>query len=218
MTVRVDVISDVVCPWCYIGKRRLAQAVELFRESVGQTPELEVVWHPFQLNPQLPLQGIARSEYLARKFGSRAEDIYTRVSGVGRGVGINFAFERIVRQPNTVPAHQLIGLAQLHERQDEMVETLFRGYFLEGADLAQTDALVELARRAGLENEAARACLNDDAQRQAVLAEDEQARALGVSGVPFFIFDRRLAVSGAQEPQVLLRALREAAAETVDQR
>jgi predicted DsbA family dithiol-disulfide isomerase len=217
MTVRVDVISDVVCPWCYIGKRRLAQAVELFRESAGQTPELEVVWHPFQLNPQLPLEGITRSEYLARKFGSRAEDIYTRVSGVGRGVGINFAFERIVRQPNTVPAHQLIALAQLHGRQDDMVETLFRGYFLEGADLTQTDALVELARRAGLENEAARACLDDDAQRQAALAEDEQARALGVSGVPFFIFDRRLAVSGAQEPQVLLRALREAAAEPVDQ-
>ena len=217
MAMRVDVISDVVCPWCYIGKRRLAQAVELFNESADQTPELEVVWHPFQLNPQLPLQGIARSEYLAHKFGSRAQDIYTRVSGVGRSVGIDFAFERIVRQPNTVPAHQLIGLAQLRGRQDEMVETLFRSYFLEGADLTQTDALVELARRAGLEEEAARACLDDDAQRQAVLAEDEQARALGVSGVPFFIFERRLAVSGAQEPEVLLRALREAAAEPVDQ-
>jgi len=215
--MRVDVISDVVCPWCYIGKRRLAQAVELFSDSADQTPELEVVWHPFQLNPQLPLQGIARSEYLARKFGSRAEDIYTRVSGVGRSVGIDFAFERIVRQPNTVPAHQLIGLAQLHGRQDEMVETLFRGYFLEGADLTQADALVELARRAGLEDEAVRACLDDDGQRQTVLAEDEQARALGMSGVPFFIFDRKLAVSGAQEAQVLLRALREAATEPVDQ-
>ena len=217
MTVQVDVISDVVCPWCYIGKRRLAQAVELFRGSAGQTPELEVEWHPFQLNPQLPPQGLARSDYLARKFGSRAEDIYTRVSGVGRSVGIEFAFERIVRQPNTVAAHQLIGLAQLHGRQDEMLETLFRGYFLEGADLTQTDALVELARRAGFEDEAARACLNDDAQRQAVLAEDERARALGVSGVPFFIFDQRLAVSGAQEAQVLLRALREAAAEPAGQ-
>ena len=217
MTVRIDVISDVVCPWCYIGKRRLAQTLELFRGSAGQTPKLEVVWHPFQLNPQLPPQGITRSEYLARKFGSRAEDIYARVTGVGRSVGIDFAFERIVRQPNTVPAHQLIGLAQLHGRQDEMMESLFRGYFLEGADLTQTDDLVELARRAGLEDEAARACLSDDAQRQAVLAEDEQARALGVSGVPFFIFDQRLAVSGAQEPQVLLRALREAAAEPAAQ-
>ncbi len=217
MTVRIDVISDVVCPWCYIGKRRLAQALELFGGSAGQRPELEVVWHPFQLNPQLPLEGIARSEYLARKFGSRAEDIYARVTEVGRSVGIDFAFERIVRQPNTVPAHQLIGLAQLRGRQDEMVESLFRGYFLEGADLTQTDDLVEMARRAGLEDGAARACLNDDAQRQAVLAEDERARALGVSGVPFFVFDQRLAVSGAQEPQVLMRALREAAAEPAPQ-
>ncbi len=213
MTVRIDVISDVVCPWCYIGKRRLTQALELFRGDVAQTLELEVVWHPFQLNPQLPLQGMARSEYLARKFGSRAADIYARVSGVGRSVGIDFAFERIVRQPNTVLAHQLIGLAQLHGRQDEMVESLFSGYFLEGADLTQTSDLVALAQRAGLEDEAARACLDDDAQRQAVLAADEQARGLGVSGVPFFIFDQRLAVSGAQEPQILLRALREAAAE-----
>ena len=217
MTIRIDVISDVVCPWCYIGKRRLAEALELFRGSADPTPklELEVVWHPFQLNPQLPLQGIARSEYLTRKFGSRSEDIYARVTGAGRSVGIEFAFERIVRQPNTAPAHQLIALAQLHGRQDEMVEILFRGYFLEGADLTQTDHLVELARRAGLEGEAAWACLDDDAQRQAVLAEDKQGRALGVNGVPFFIFDQRLAVSGAQEPQVLLRTLRDAVAEPV---
>jgi predicted DsbA family dithiol-disulfide isomerase len=212
MSVRIDVISDVVCPWCYIGKRRLEQALELFRGSVGETLEVEVVWHPFQLNPQLPLQGITRSEYLGRKFGSRADDIYARVTAVGHSVGIDFAFERIVRQPNTVPAHQLIGFAHLHGRQDEMVESLFRGYFLDGADLTHADDLIELARRAGLEHEAARACLNDAARRQSVRAQDEQARALGVSGVPFFIYDQRLAVSGAQEPPVLLRALREAAA------
>jgi len=216
MTLRIDVISDVVCPWCYIGKRRLEQALELFRRSVDG-PELEVVWHPFQLNPQLPREGIARSEYLSRKFGSRADDIYARVTAVGRSVGIDFAFERIVRQPNTVPAHQLIGFAQSQGRQDEIVESLFRGYFLEGADLTQTDNLIQLARRAGLEDGATRASLDDDAQRQEVLAQDEQARALGVSGVPFFIFDQRLAVSGAQEPQVLLGALREAAAEPMVQ-
>jgi predicted DsbA family dithiol-disulfide isomerase len=216
MTLRIDVISDVVCPWCYIGKRRLEQALELFRRSVD-VAELEVVWHPFQLNPQLPLQGIARSEYLSRKFGSRADDIYARVTAVGRSVGIDFAFERIVRQPNTVPAHQLIGFARSQGRQDEIVESLFRGYFLEGADLTQTDDLIQLARRAGLEDGATRASLDDDAQRQEVLAQDEQARALGVSGVPFFIFDQRLTVSGAQEPQVLLRALREATAEPMVQ-
>ena len=215
--MRIDVISDVVCPWCYIGKRRLARTLELLRESVGETPQVEVVWRPFQLNPQLPAKGIERSEYLAVKFGSRAQEIYSRVTGVGRSVGIDFAFDRIVRQPNTVPAHQLIALAQRYGNQDEMVETLFRGYFLEGVDLTQSDNLVELARRAGLEGQVARECLDDDAQRQAVLAEDGQARALGVTGVPFFIFEQRLAVSGAQEPDVLLRALTEAAAEPADQ-
>jgi predicted DsbA family dithiol-disulfide isomerase len=217
MTLRIDVISDVVCPWCFIGKRRLEQALKLFDEGADAEPRVEVAWHPFQLNPQLPLQGVERSEYLALKFGTRAPQIYARVAGVGRSVGIDFAFERIVRQPNTVPAHQLIDLARRYGKQDEMVETLFRGYFLEGVDLTQSDQLVSLASRAGLDDEIARACLGDDAQRQAVLAQDAHARALGVSGVPFFIFEGRLAVSGAQEPDILLRTLREAAAEPVSQ-
>jgi len=217
MTLTIDVISDVVCPWCFIGKRRLEQALKLFDEGADTKPPVEVVWHPFQLNPQLPLEGVERSEYLALKFGARAPQIYARVAAVGRGVGIDFAFERIVRQPNTVPAHQLIDLARQHGKQDEMVETLFRGYFLEGVDLTQSHQLAALACQAGLDGEATRACLGDDAQRQAVLAQDAEARALGVSGVPFFIFDGRLAISGAQEPDVLLRALREAAAEPVAQ-
>ena len=211
MTLTIDVISDVVCPWCFIGKRRLEQALMSFAQRADPKPEVEVVWHPFQLNPQLPLQGVERSEYLARKFGARAPQIYSRVASVGSSVGIDFAFERIVRQPNTAPAHQLIGLARQHGKQDEMVEALFRGYFLEGVDLTQSQQLVGLARRVGLDGEGARACLDDDAQRQAVLAGDSEARSLGVTGVPFFIFDGRLAISGAQEPHVLLRALGEAA-------
>ncbi len=217
MTVQIDVISDVVCPWCFIGKRRLTRALELLRDSADRAPQVQVAWHPFQLNPNLPFDGMDRGQYLTLKFGSRAPDVYARVAAAGRSVGIDFAFERIVRQPNTTPAHQLIGLAQLHGKQDEMVETLFRGYFLEGVDMTQADNLVALARGAGLDGEAARACLGDDAQRQAVLAQDGQARALGVSGVPFFIFGRRLAMSGAQEPEVLLRALIEVAAEPVAQ-
>jgi predicted DsbA family dithiol-disulfide isomerase len=217
MTVRIDVISDVVCPWCFIGQRRLARALELLREGADEAPEVEVVWHPFQLNPQLPLEGVERSEYVALKFGSRGQEIYGRVAAVGRGVGIDFAFDRIVRQPNTVPAHQLIDLAQQQGRQDEMVEALFRGYFLDGVDLTQAGNLVVLAAQAGLEPGMTRACLEDSKQRQAVLDADARARALGVSGVPFFIFGQRLAVSGAQEPEVLLRALAEAAAEPAAQ-
>jgi len=217
MAPRIDVISDVVCPWCFIGKRRLAQALQLFEDSAAATPSVEVVWHPFQLNPQLPPQGVERSEYLARKFGARAPQIYARVAAVGRSVGIDFAFERIERQPNTTAAHQLIELARRYGQQDAMVESLFRGYFLEGADLTQPDQLVALACQAGLDAAGARTCLDDDALRQAVLSRDAEARTLGVSGVPFFIFDNRLAVSGAEEPTVLLRALRDVAKEAVAQ-
>jgi predicted DsbA family dithiol-disulfide isomerase len=215
MTLRIDVISDVVCPWCYIGKRRLERALELF--DGGGEPAVQVRWLPFELNPQLPPDGVARGDYVARKFGARAKDIYARVGEVGRSVGIEFAFDHIARQPNTVPAHQLIALAGQHAKQDEMVETLFRAYFLEGVDLTRPDNLVALARQAGLDAEAASACLGDAAQRQAVLSDESHAHALGVSGVPFFIFNRRLAVSGAQEPEVLLRAMREAAGEPAAQ-
>ena len=218
MTVRIDVISDVVCPWCFIGKRRLESALDLWRSRSADAPEIEVAWHPFQLNPDLPPEGIERSEYVARKFGARSHDIYQRVSGVGRTVGIDFAFERIVRQPNTTAAHQLIALAQDEGKQDEIVEALFRAYFLEGVDLTQTGNLLALGERAGLPRENARAALADDARRQTVAAGDTQARALGVSGVPFFIFEQRLAVSGAQEPDVLLQALTQAAQEPAEQR
>src|SRR5262249_10162055 len=135
MTLRIDVISDVVCPWCYIGKRRLERALELFDGGRGGESAVQVQWLPFQLNPHLPPDGTERSEYVARKFGARAKDIYMRVADVGRSVGIDFAFDRIARQPNTVSAHQLIALAGLHAKQDDMVETLFRAYFLEGVDL-----------------------------------------------------------------------------------
>jgi len=207
MTVRIDVISDVVCPWCFIGKRRLTRALELLQADAASPAALEVVWHPFQLNPDLPPEGIGRQEYVERKFGRRSADVYDRVRAVGRTVGIEFAFDGIVRQPNTVAAHQLIALARQHNRQDQMVESLFRGYFLEGVDLTSPDNLVGLAQRAGLAPEPVCASLEDDAQRQRILDEDTEARSLGVSGVPFFIFAQRVAVSGAQEPEILVRAL-----------
>jgi predicted DsbA family dithiol-disulfide isomerase len=222
MTVRIDVISDVVCPWCFIGKRRLERALVLLSEAGGATagqkaPQVEVHWHAFQLNPQLPRAGVERSRYVSEKFGARAPQIYARVAGAGRSVGIDFAFDRIARQPNTVAAHQLIALARREGCQDEVVEALFRGYFLDGVDLTRDENLVALGFQAGLDAGVAQACLQDDAQRQAVLAEDAQARTLGVSGVPFFIFGQRLAVSGAQEPEALLRALHDASVETSEQ-
>jgi predicted DsbA family dithiol-disulfide isomerase len=216
MALRIDVISDVVCPWCFIGKRRLDRALQLLGQDQDAEPvEAEVVWRPFQLNPQLPREGVARSAYVAAKFGGRSEEVYARVAAAGRSAGIDFAFDRIVRQPNTVAAHQLIDLARESGAQDRMVEALFRGYFLEGKDLTQPAALIELAQQAGIDVQRARLCLDDDAQRQAVVEQDEEAREMGIAGVPFFIFGGQLAVSGAQEPEVLARAFKQAAAELV---
>jgi len=211
VTFRIEVVSDVVCPWCFIGKRRLEQALHLLAAQEPDT-KIEVVWRPFELNPQLPAEGMERSRYLELKFGNRAPDIYARVGAVGRSVGIEFAFERIVRQPNTLPAHQLIELARESNRQDAVVEALFRAYFLDGQDLSQADNLVQIAAAAGLDAAAAVACLADDAQRAAVAEREEQARELGVGGVPFFIFAGQLAVSGAQDAEVLVRAFRQAVA------
>jgi predicted DsbA family dithiol-disulfide isomerase len=210
MPVQIEIVSDVVCPWCFIGKRRLEQALARVQA------EVEVVWRPFQLNPGLPEEGMERELYVQRKFGSAGPGVYARVAAVGASVGIPFAFERIVRQPNTVAAHQLIGLASRGARQDAMVESLFRGYFLEGADLTRRADLVSLAGQAGLDPAAAQARLEDPASRRTVEDADRQARALGVEGVPFFIFDRRLAVSGAQEPEVLVQAIERAAEHSTD--
>jgi predicted DsbA family dithiol-disulfide isomerase len=210
MPVQIEIISDVVCPWCFIGKRRLQQALRQV------TAEVEIAWRPFQLNPGLPEEGMEREEYVRRKFGAAGAGVYARVAAVGVSAGIPFAFDRIVRQPNTVAAHQLIALAGRGPQQDAMVEALFRGYFLEGADLTSAATLVALAEQAGLDRAAAQACLADAASRQAVLDEDQAARNLGVDGVPFFVFDRRLAVSGAQPAEVLAQAIEQAAQRAAD--
>jgi predicted DsbA family dithiol-disulfide isomerase len=206
MSIQIEVISDVVCPWCYIGKRRLEQALARLREAPG-APQVNVAWRPFQLNPGLPEAGVDRAQYVQAKFGAAAEQVYGRVRAVGRSVGIDFAFESIARQPNTLAAHQLIAAALIEDCQDQVVEALFRGYFLEGADLTQRATLVSLAQRAGMAADRAGACLDDANQREAALDADRIARELGVEGVPFFVFDRRLAVSGAQDPEVLLQAI-----------
>lgn len=210
MTVQIEVISDVVCPWCFIGKRRLEAALRQLRER-ADPPEVTVSWQPFQLNPDLPAAGMERAEYVQRKFGGSAREIYRRVASVGESVGIAFAFDRIARQPNTLPAHQLIALAATGD-QDAMVERLFRAYFLEGADLTRSEVLIALAAEAGMERDAARAALEDSAMQRAVSDQEAAARAMGVEGVPFFVFDRRLAVSGAHEPEMLVRAIEQAAA------
>ncbi len=206
--MNVDVVSDVVCPWCFIGKRRLAAALE---RAAADHPGLTfaVNWHPFQLNPELPPDGVDRRSYLEAKFGgpARAAEIYARVRAAGDTVDIPFAFERIERQPNTLDAHRLVTWAQARGAGDALVDRLFRAYFLEGRYIGNRDVLADLAAEVGLDREAARAMLASDEGAATVRALDRRVRELGVSGVPFFIFGDKVAVSGAQEPAVLCDAI-----------
>jgi predicted DsbA family dithiol-disulfide isomerase len=207
-SLAVDVVSDVVCPWCYIGKRKLERALA---ELCGREPELEVAvrWHPFELNPDLPAEGISRRAYLEAKFGGteRAAEIYARVRSVGASMDIPFDFDRIVRQPNTRDAHRLIAWAQEGGGAAPLAETLFRAYFVEGRLLTDANELAAIAGDAGLDVAAARAVLASDRFRNEVEAEYREAQAAGISAVPFFIFNGRTAVSGAHDAPTLLEAI-----------
>jgi len=208
--VVIDVVSDVVCPWCYIGKRKLEAALgELRRQDAAAEPSVR--WHPFQLNPDLPPQGIPRKTYLHAKFGgARAAEVYARVKAVGAEVGIAFDFDRIDIQPNTLAAHRLIAWAQ--ERVNarltsDLVERLFQAYFMQGRAIGEPDELAQIASEAGLDPAAARAMLASTENLAAVSAEDREARDVGINGVPFFIFNGSTALSGAHDPETLLQAI-----------
>jgi predicted DsbA family dithiol-disulfide isomerase len=167
-----------------------------------------VRWLPFQLNPDLPASGMPRREYIERKWGpGRGPEVYARVAAAGRSVGLPFAFDNISVQPNTLEAHRLLHYAEQHGRQDEVAEELFKAYFIEGANLADPETLAAVAERAGLDRAKVAAYLASDTDRDVVQQGDAEARSAGVGGVPFFIFNRRVSVSGAQESETLLEAM-----------
>ena len=208
--VAVDVISDVVCPWCYLGKRRLARAI-------GLLPEIQVVvrWRPFRLDPTIPPEGVAREDYLTAKFGSveAIAESHRQLTERGQEEGIDFHFSRITRSPNTVDAHRLVRWAAADGAQDDMVERLFTAYFSEGRDIGDAAVLAELSADVGFDPETVVQRLAGDADREIVVAEIENAYRIGVSGVPCFIIDRRLAVTGAHPAEVLVQAIEQAVAE-----
>jgi predicted DsbA family dithiol-disulfide isomerase len=209
----IDIVSDVVCPWCYIGMRRLGLALTRIGQAEPET-RLRIRWHPFQLNPDLPPSGVDRREYLEAKFGGpeRAAEIYARVRAAGDTVGIAFDFDRIATQPNTLDAHRLIAWVQAQADANPLVERLFRAYFLEGQNVGDRSVLAALAGEAGQDAAAARAFLDSGAGADEARAADRKARETGIGGVPFFIFDGRVAVSGAQLPDVLVDAIGKARA------
>ncbi len=165
-----------------------------------------VRWLPFQLNPDLPEKGISRQAYIEGKWG-KAGNKYERVAAVGREVGVDFAFDAIKVQPNTVNAHRLMHYGAKQGREDAVAESLFKAYFIEGANLTDKQALADIGERAGLKRDLLEAYLDSDEDRDAILAGDLEARQNGVNGVPFFIFNRKVAVSGAHEPETLLKAM-----------
>jgi predicted DsbA family dithiol-disulfide isomerase len=216
VVLNIDIISDVVCPWCYIGKRQIEAALALYAQQNPGADKPSVTWRPFQLNPQLPAEGMSREEYVVQKFGAaRAKDIYARVAAVGAEHGIPFAFDKIARQPNTVAMHSLIALAGAagplaDGLQGRVKEAFLHAYFIDGVDLTKTENLVAIATAAGLERAKVEQCLADPKSRLAVEQEDQRARSIGVEGVPFFIFNGKLALSGAQGAEALLDAMRQA--------
>jgi predicted DsbA family dithiol-disulfide isomerase len=191
--VKISVISDVVCPWCYLGKRRLERAIA----ETGI--EAEVTWLPYELNPDMPPGGMPRADYRARKFGAdRSAELDAQMRQRGEDEGVTFAFDKMTRTPNTRRAHALIARAGEIGLGNEMAEELFRAYFEDGADVGDTATLLSAATSVGMDEETARAAIDDAEIQQAVAALEARAAQMGVSGVPFFIIEEKFAVSGAQ--------------------
>ncbi len=210
-SLRIDVVSDVICPWCFIGKRRLQAALQLVPEIA-----IDLNWQPFQLDATLAAEGKDRSRYLNEKFGGpdRVAEIHARIAQAGRDVGIPFAFEKIDRSPNTLDAHRLILWAAAGNRQSDVVERLFSAFFIEGRDLTRPQTLVEIGANAGMDRDSLAEALASDADRDTVGAAIAQAHAAGINSVPTFIIDSRYSIVGAHPADVLAGALRDVAAKS----
>ena len=200
--MHIDIYSDTICPWCYIGKRRLERALAERPQS-----ELTLTWRAFQLNPDMPAEGMERQTYLQLKFGGpdNARQVYDRVREAGRQEAIPFAFDAIARTPNTVDSHRLIRFAQRHGLADDVVQLLFDGYFSNGDDIGDRDLLVETGVFVGLDAASLRAYLESDEGVEEIRAEDARAREIGIQGVPTFIFNDHYVLSGAHPPEVLFQ-------------
>lgn len=218
--LHLDIVSDTICPWCYVGKRRIEAALPLL---AAEGLVFEVVWRPYQLNPLMPADGLDRHTYRAAKFGSweKSQALDARVAAVGAAEGLEFRHDLVARTPNTLASHALIRLA--HEiggadLQGRVVEALFAAYFTRGNDVGNPAVLAELAEATGLDRRRALAFLSDPASAEAASQEESLARGLGLNGVPSFVLDGRYLFSGAQPTPTFVRALREAGAVSASRR
>lgn len=197
--VKLDILSDPICPWCYIGKTLLFRALEKHPDH-----PFTIEWHPFQLNPDMPAAGMDRREYLELKFGGRqgAIDVYGRIAEAADNAGLKIDFAAIQKTPNTLNAHRLIHWAGIEGRQTPMVMALFRAYFEQGKDIGDLDVLTSLAQEVGFDDLAMRRLLETDADAEDIIARDRNARAKGVTGVPCFIVANQHVLSGAQPTEL----------------
>lgn len=199
--MQLDVVSDTVCPWCYIGKKRLDQALVMHGGD-----NIVLAWRPFQLDASIPEGGVDRKTYMEKKFGTeRAKEVGNTIRDFGAAVGIAFRFDRIERSPNTLDSHRLIRWAGTAGRQDEMVDILFRRYFEDGEDIGARDVLVDAAAEGGMDADIVRDLLAGDADKELIRREDMTARELGIQGVPSFVINSKWVMVGAQEPETLVR-------------
>ncbi|HEY1453393.1 MAG TPA: DsbA family oxidoreductase [Roseiarcus sp.] len=202
----IDIVSDVVCPWCYLGEKRLEAALAEAPQQVA------LRWRPYQLDPTIPAGGLDRAEYMAKKFGKSGglQTVHDNLVRLGAEVGLPFAFDKIKRAPNTLDAHRVIRWANSAGSQGKVVERLFKAYFVEGRDIGDRGVLIDIAGECGLDPKLVETLLAEGADADLVRDEIAEAQAIGVSGVPFFIFAGRVGVPGAQEPSVLVRAMAQA--------
>ncbi|RED13268.1 DsbA family oxidoreductase [Pontivivens insulae] len=204
MTTRLDIISDPICPWCYIGKAKLDAAL-----AEAGNP-FEITWHPFQLNPDMPADGMDRRAYLEGKFGKeRATSFYAQIEDAANAAGLDVDFSKIERTPNTIDAHRVIRWARSEGLQHAVGSALFRRYFKEGQDISDHAVLADAAQEAGLDRELIERLLASDADVEDVRAEDANARQMGVSGVPCFIIGGKYAVQGAQDTATWVQIIKD---------
>jgi predicted DsbA family dithiol-disulfide isomerase len=205
--IKVDVVSDVVCPWCYIGKRRLEKAVDQLKDEY----DFEIQYHPFELNPNILAEGLDQKTYLIKKFGSEARyyELIGNVTRVAAQEGLNFDYSKQSKSPNTLPLHRIIWLSGKEGKQLQTVEAFFRAYFEKGIDLSQTENIIAVAKEGGLDEIKVRILLESDEGSEEVKAQQKHNRELGVSGVPFFIINNKYAISGAQPTALFLQAFKD---------
>ncbi|MEO2038616.1 MAG: DsbA family oxidoreductase [Martelella sp.] len=206
-TVTVDAIIDVVCPWCYLGKARLDKAIQSLPDNV----EVAVQWRPFELDPTVPPEGVDNQAMLAEKLGSaeRRDEMHAQITALGKELGIAFHFDRILVRPNTLDAHRLLLWAHTESiaMQNEVVDRLYRANFEEGRNIGDHKVLADIAAEAGMDREMVVKLLESDADKEMVRGEIANAQQMGVTGVPFFVFNGKYAVSGAQPVEVMQQAL-----------